>query len=72
MGDNDRNPEAMKEIVLPIRQDGTKTKTYGGTWTIISSCYASGCQNFYGTNYLRMNAVGDKAFNNILANVTVG
>ena len=50
MGDNDRNPEAMKEIVLPIRQDGTKTKTYGGTWTIISSCYASGCQNFYGTN----------------------
>ena len=28
-------------------------------------------QNFYGTNYLRMNAVGDKAFNNILANVTV-
>ena len=50
MGDNDRNPEAMKEIVLPIRQDGTKTKTYGGTWTIISSCYASGCKNFYGTN----------------------
>lgn len=29
-------------------------------------------QNFYGTNYLRMNAVGDKAFNNILANVTMG
>lgn len=29
-------------------------------------------QNFYGTNYLRMNAMGDKAFNNILANVTVG
>ena len=29
-------------------------------------------QNFYGTNYLRMNAVGDKAFNNILANMTVG
>ena len=29
-------------------------------------------QNFYGTNYLRMSAVGDKAFNNILANVTVG
>ena len=29
-------------------------------------------QNFYGTNYLRMNAVGDKAFNNSLANVTVG
>ena len=29
-------------------------------------------QNFYGTNYLRMNAVGDKAFNNILTNVTVG
>ena len=29
-------------------------------------------QNFYGTNYLRMNAVGDKAFNNILASVTVG
>ena len=50
MGDNDSNPEAMKEIVLPIRQDGTKTKTYGGTWTVISSCYASGCQNFYGTN----------------------
>ncbi|MGN1354072.1 MAG: RagB/SusD family nutrient uptake outer membrane protein, partial [Alloprevotella sp.] len=50
MGDNDRNAEAMKEIILPIRQDGTRTKTYGGTWTIISSCYASGCANFYGTN----------------------
>ncbi len=50
MGDNDRNAEAMKEIILPIRQDGTRTKTYGGTWAIISSCFASGCANFYGTN----------------------
>ena len=50
MGDNDRNPEAMKEIILPIRQDGQKMKTYGGTWTIICSCYASDCANFYGTN----------------------
>ena len=50
MGDNDRNPEAMKEIILPIRQDGQKMKTYGGTWTIICSCYASNCANFYGTN----------------------
>lgn len=50
MGDNDRNPEAMKEIILPIRQDGLNTKTYGGTWTVISSCYGGGIPNFYGTN----------------------
>lgn len=50
MGDNDRNAEAMKEIILPIRQDGLKTKTYGGTWTVISSCYGGGMTNFYGTN----------------------
>ena len=38
----------------------------------LSNTDYSDYQNFYGTNYLRMNAVGDKAFNNILANVTVG
>lgn len=50
MGDNDQNAEAMKEIILPIRQDGLQTRTYGGTWTIISSCYGGDMPNFYGTN----------------------
>ncbi len=50
MGDNDRNTEAMKEIVLPIRQDGLQTRSYGGTYTVISSCYGSNMTNFYDTN----------------------
>ena len=30
MADNDQNQQAMKEIILPIRQDGAKTKSYSG------------------------------------------
>lgn len=50
MGDNDRNVNAMQEIILPIRQDGLKTRSYGGSYSIISSCYGSNMPNFYGTN----------------------
>lgn len=50
MGDNDRNPEAMQEIILPLRQDGRHTRSYGGSYTLISSCYGSNMTNFYGTN----------------------
>lgn len=31
MADNDENPNAMQEIILPIRQDGVKTRNYGGS-----------------------------------------
>lgn len=50
MGDNDRNQNAMNEIILPIRQDGLKTRTYGGSYSVISGCYGSKMTNFYGTN----------------------
>lgn len=50
MGDNDRNQNAMNEIILPIRQDGLKTRTYGGSYCVISGCYSSKMTNFYGTN----------------------
>ena len=50
MGDNDQNANAMNEIILPIRQDGLRTRSYGGTYCIISSCYGSNMPNFYGTN----------------------
>ena len=30
MADNDENENAMQEIILPIRQDGVKTRNYGG------------------------------------------
>lgn len=41
MGDNDYNPEAMKEIIFPIRQDGDKTQTYcGSTFLVSSTCIA--------------------------------
>ncbi len=37
MGDNDKNPEAMKEIIFPIRQDGVKTRGYGGTSYLVNA-----------------------------------
>lgn len=42
MADNDENPEAMKEIILPIRQDGAKTKCYSGANYLVSSTRKSG------------------------------
>ena len=42
MGDNDCNPEAMKEIIFPIRQDGMKTRQYGGTTYLVSAATIGG------------------------------
>ena len=42
MGDNDCNPEAMKEIIFPIRQDGVKTRSYAGTSYLVNASTISG------------------------------
>ena len=42
MGDNDCNPEAMKEIIFPIRQDGVKTRAYAGTSYLVNASTISG------------------------------
>lgn len=42
MADNDQNPDAMKEIILPIRQDGLKTRSYSGANYLVSSTRISG------------------------------
>lgn len=38
MGDNDCNPEAMKEIIFAVRQDGLKTRQYGGSTYLVAAC----------------------------------
>lgn len=42
MADNDENPNAMKEIILPIRQDGVKTRSYSGAFYLVSSMRIAG------------------------------
>lgn len=42
MGDNDENPAAMKEIIFPIRQDGLKTRQYGGSTYLVNSTRGAG------------------------------
>ena len=42
MADNDQNVQAMKEIILPIRQDGAKTKCYSGANYLVSSTRITG------------------------------
>lgn len=42
MADNDVNAEAMKEIILPIRQDGQRTRSYSGATYLVSSTRISG------------------------------
>lgn len=49
MADNDENPQAMKEIILPIRQDGVKTKCYSGSNYLVSSTRITGMP-YMGTN----------------------
>lgn len=41
MADNDRNSEAMQEIILPIRQDGLRTRQYGGSVMLIAGARSS-------------------------------
>ena len=42
MGDNDCNPEAMQEIIFPIRQDGLKARAYSGTTYLVSAATIGG------------------------------
>ena len=42
MGDNDCNPEAMQEIIFPIRQDGVKTRAYAGTSYLVNATSIAG------------------------------
>ena len=42
MGDNDCNPETMKEIIFPIRQDGVKTRAYAGTSYLVNASTITG------------------------------
>lgn len=50
MGDNDENPEAMKEIIFPIRQDGLKTKNHGGSTMLINGSRCGSMPYFYQNN----------------------
>lgn len=49
MADNDENEQAMKEIIFPIRQDGAKTRQYGGATYLVSAPRANGMP-YMGTN----------------------
>lgn len=42
LADNDENANAMKEIVLPIRQDGLRTQCYSGSNYLVSGTRAAG------------------------------
>lgn len=50
MADNDENPEAMKEIILPIRQDGAKARSHGGSTMLINGTRCSGMPYYYQSN----------------------
>lgn len=50
MADNDENPEAMKEIIFPIRQDGQKTRCHSGATYVVNSMRAAGMPNMGTTN----------------------
>lgn len=49
MADNDENENAMQEIILPIRQDGVKTRNHGGS-TYLVLWYSRGRYATYGNN----------------------
>lgn len=42
MADNDENLDARNEIILPIRQDGIYTRSYGGSLYAIASTHTTG------------------------------
>lgn len=50
MADNDENADAMQEIILPIRQDGVKTRNYGGSTYLICGTRTSGMPRMGTTN----------------------
>ena len=62
MADNDENPEAMQEIILPIRQDGLHTRCYSAANYLVSSTRISGMpyagtSNCWSCNYARPDLV---------------
>lgn len=68
MADNDENTDAMKEIILPIRQDGEKTRSFSGATYLISSTRITGMPyagttNCWNCNYARPNLI-EKFFPN--------
>ena len=68
MADNDQNPEAMKEIILSIRQGGAKSQSYSGANYLVSSMRIAGMpyagtSNCWSCNYARPNLV-EKFFPN--------
>lgn len=68
MGDNDANAQAMKEIIFPIRQDGTRTREYSGSTYLVSSIRIAGMpysatSNYWSCNFARK-ALIDKFFTN--------
>jgi hypothetical protein len=50
MADNDQNANAMQEIILPIRQDGMKTRNYGGSTYMINATRIAGMPRMGTTN----------------------
>ena len=50
MADNDQNQKAMKEIILPIRQDGMKTRNYGGSTYLVCGTRTGGMPHMGTTN----------------------
>lgn len=50
MADNDENPNAMQEIILPIRQDGVKTRNYGGSAYLVCATRIAGMPRMGTTN----------------------
>jgi hypothetical protein len=42
MADNDENADAMREIILPIRQDGIDIRSWGGSQYLIASTHTDG------------------------------
>lgn len=50
MADNDENERAMQEIILPIRQDGVKTRSYSGSIYLVSSTRTAGMPRMGTTN----------------------
>lgn len=50
MADNDENQDAMKEIILPIRQDGQITRCYSGAMYLVNSIRKAGMPYMGTTN----------------------
>lgn len=50
MADNDENANAMQEIILPIRQDGVKTRNYGGSTYLVNGTRTAGMPRMGTTN----------------------